>query len=307
MSRQQRRRAARTREDVGGVTLWHALRAVFSRAAGLGAHERLVLLCVWRHTNFDRETFLASATIAAETGLTRWTVLRVVERLRTAGALQIDRGGGRSRANLYHASREWVAARLPAVKCASDGEIARNGDGNAPFEPDENGTAPADGNGLKGDRRAPFNDEKGDAVAPFSGKGADDAGNCAPSTINCAPSTVNCAPASHVVPSVVPSVEPSVEGGRRRARDTPHASSPTEIPERIANTIAAATARLGGDLAREGRNIADRFLSERSATTAWSCLGSLAKRAGVKREALGVSFEAIHAAGYAPSGPEESP
>ncbi len=285
MSRQQPRGAARTRGDVGGVTLWAALRAVLSPAATLGAHERLVLLCVWRHTNFDRETFLSAARIAAETGLTRWTVLRVVPRLEAAGAVNVARGGGRSRANLYRVLPEWVVATLH-----------RNGDSQSPFDLDENETAPAGEVELNGDRGAPFDDEKGAGASPFSGKGAGGAGKGAPSTAKGAP-----------VPHVVPSVVPHVEGGRDGARDAPHAFSPAKTPEGIANTIAAATARLGGDLAREGRNIADRFLSERSATTAWSCLGSLAKRAGVKREALGVSFEAIHAAGYAPSGPEESP
>jgi len=66
--------------------------------------------------------------------------------------------------------------------------------------------------------------------------------------------------------------------------------------EQIANAIAAATARLGGDLAREGRRIAERFLERGSAMATEGELKALARRAGVARSALGVDFHTVFAA-----------
>lgn len=306
MSRQQWPRAARTREDVGGVTLWDALRALYSPAAHLRSNLRLVLGCLWRHANYDGETWPSLGRLAAETELSSRSVIRAVTGLKDVGAITVARGGGRRRTSVYFVSGEWVAATLHAEKRASDGEIARNGDSQSPFETDDDETAANDEGGLKGANESPFPAGKSDTVAPFSGKGDRDDRNGDTESRKGDSLARNGDRQSQVV--VCSALEVPLEaGGRRRARATPDVPSLTRTPERIANTIAAATARLGGDLAREGRNIADRFRSERSATTAWSCLGSLAKRAGVKREALGVSFEAIHAAGYAPCGPEESP
>jgi hypothetical protein len=108
-------------------------RAVPSPVAGLGPHERAVLTNIWRHADRAGVAYLASEAIAAETGLTRWTVIRQLPRLEAVGALRIERGGGRSRTNTYHVAPEWIMAlRLAQARNCAPGARKRAAGGAAP-------------------------------------------------------------------------------------------------------------------------------------------------------------------------------
>jgi Helix-turn-helix domain len=261
-----------------GVGLWDALRAALTPGTGLGSLETLALIAVWRHANFEGETWLSFETLARECKACRRQAIRAVKALEAAGAVEVDRGGGRGRVNILRVVPAWVTSQL-----------ARAG-------ADQIGTDASDPNPLIGDTESPITPEKGDTTPPFPGKGDTQVGK---GDTQVGKGDIHARNGDSQSPSsalVVPLVEPCVEGGREDARDPTHGSSPAATPEEIAATIAAATARLGGKWARRGRDIAARYLEHPSPAATEMELVRLAREAGVARTNLGVSFEAIYAA-----------
>ena len=276
MSPQHRRRPlpSNTRE----VGLWDALRAALAPDTGLGSVETLALIAIWRHTNYDGETWLSLATLARECKVSRRQAIRVVKALESAGAVKVERGGGRARANILRVVPAWVSSQLARVGAES------------------NGTATNDENPTNGDTVSPFTVENGDTVSPFTGKGdtddrKGDTGDGKGDTDDRKGDTE-----SPVVPLVVPLEAPLVEGGRDGARDPARGPLTSPTPEDVAATIAAATARLGGEWARRGRDIAARYLKNHLGAATEIELQKLTREAGVDRSALGVDFEAMFTA-----------
>jgi hypothetical protein len=83
--------------------------------------------------------------------------------------------------------------------------------------------------------------------------------------------------------------------GNDHGNDSPGGKPPQSVAD-LAAMIAAATARLGGDAARQGRSIAADFLKDKSAMRAEVALLKVARKAGIERAALGVPFTLIFSA-----------
>lgn len=276
MSPQRRRRppVSNTRE----VKLWDALRAALLPGTGLGSSETLALIAVWRHSNFDGETWLSFETLARECKISHRQAIRVVQTLVKADAIGVERHGGRGRVNTFRVAPAWVTSRL--ARAAAD----------------QDGTATDDANPLIGDTESPFAPLNGATTSPFSEKGDTDDEKGDRNDRKGDKDDLKGDTQSPSSALVVPLVEPCVEGGRNDARDQAEGSSPSETPEQIANTIAAATARLGGEWAKRGRDIAARYLKNRLPAATEIELQKLTREAGVDRAALGIDFEAMFAA-----------
>jgi len=261
------------------VTFWDALRAALAPGTGLTSGATLVLVALWRHSNFDGATWVSTETLALECKVSKRSVIRDVKILRDAEAVTVDRGGGRKRTNLYHVNPSWIRAQLAT----------------APTEP--NVPYPA--------TESSFDGVNPDTASPLPGKGDSqsvngDTGPAIGDTLS-----LNGATVSHSSALVVPlREEPCEVGGRKTPHASSHALEPKatatattpaeETPktlEEVAKAIAAAAAHLGGDFAKQGREIAKRFLEQRSAMDTDKELRALARAAGVERTALGVTFQ----------------
>lgn len=258
-------RRARTRGEAGSPTHFDVVRALTSVEWPLGLRypERLVLLTLWAHADFTGGVSYPSVRRIAEcTRLSERRVYDAITELRAAGAVTWQSRPGR--VHLYTVDFDFVLSLV-----ANDPVWTRTPE-----------------------RRAGVQSEKSDPTpAPGSPPPAPDA----PPPLHLA--TITPAPRAPELSSNRDKDEQRCKTGSAVALALAAATpSPTQTPEKIANKIAAGTARLGGDLAREGRNIAERFLKQGSAMATWHELKALADKAGVERSALGVDFDAMFAA-----------
>ncbi len=103
-----RSRESETRERHLGVSLWDAVRAIWSPESSLSTAERAVLTVVWRRSNFDGVSFPSVLSLAGDTDLSERTVRRALRSLELAGAMGTERSAGRL-ASVYIVSAAWVS------------------------------------------------------------------------------------------------------------------------------------------------------------------------------------------------------
>jgi Helix-turn-helix domain len=137
--------------------------------SGLLASERLVAHTLAVHMNGDGGScHPATRTLAGETGLSRSTVQRSLDRLAAAGYIERTLGGGRGRPTRYQATIPEPAESAPK---RSDGEAlydpakrshgeAHSGGGNG-LTGEAETASPDDVNGLTGDPKRPHHEARG--------------------------------------------------------------------------------------------------------------------------------------------------
>lgn len=269
--------------DPRQVTLWDALRAALSPGAGLGAHERIVLLELWRRSNFDGEAWPSVETIARDTGMGARRARQAVRKLEDAGAIETARSAGRL-ANVYLVVPEWVQAVLainPAPHAALDDSGSAADTGN----PAQNVPNPAQIAPNPAPRAA-------EVLLKCPRRTSREEGT--PDGAGCVLSQAQNAKTEDPTP---PPEKLTEEKDRIEARP------PVRTVEQVAAAIGQAGDRLGSNAGKRARRIAEEWRRDQFQTvkTAFR-LRELAREVGQAPEACGLpTVDELDAAVFGPS------